>query len=60
MPDYRLYQLRDGHIFSSEVVPAVDDTEAVERSEKKVGDGGAELWCGSRKVRSFKGISESS
>ena len=52
---YRLYLLSapEGRFVGFEEIEAVDDVDAVRRAEAFVGDHPLELWCGTRKVRSF-------
>ena len=52
---YRLYLLSapEGRFVGFEEIEAVDDVEAVRRAEAFVGDRPLELWCGTRKIRSF-------
>ena len=55
MAYYRLYVLSapEGRFVGFEEIEAADDSEAVDRAEDFVGARPLELWCGTRKVRSF-------
>lgn len=52
---YRLYVLRGpgGRFVGFEEIEAEDDVAAARRAEQFIGVRPLELWCGSRKVRSF-------
>ncbi len=52
---YRLYVLKgpEGRFVGFEEIEAEDDVAAARRAEHFVGERPLELWCGSRKVRSF-------
>jgi hypothetical protein len=54
---YRLYFLEDGHISKSHEFIADNDDAAIEITENWREGRDAELWCHSRKVRSWKGSS---
>ncbi len=60
MAYYRLYMLSgpEGRFVGFEEIEAVDDVEAVRRAEAFLGDRPLELWCGTRKVRSFPAVAE--
>lgn len=52
---YRLYVLSspEGRFVGFEEIEAEDDVAAVRRAEQFIGERPLELWCGSRKIRSF-------
>lgn len=52
---YRLYLLSapEGRFVGFEEIEAADDVEAVRRAESFIGDRPLELWCGTRKIRTF-------
>lgn len=55
MSYYRLYVLSgpDGRFVGFEEIEAEDDVAAVRQADQFIGERPLELWCGSRKVRSF-------
>lgn len=56
MSYYRLYfggTGADGRFTGVEELDAKDDVEALRLAERFAGDRSMELWCGTRKVRSF-------
>lgn len=55
MAYYRLYLLNDpdGRFIGFEEIEAPDDTEAVRLAHRHLGPQPLELWCGTRKVRTF-------
>ena len=57
---YRLYVLSapEGRFVGFEEIDAADDSEAVRRAEDFIGGRPLELWCGTRKVRTFAAASE--
>lgn len=57
---YRLYVMSapEGRFVGFEEIEAADDVEAVRRAEDFIGDRPLELWCGTRKVRSFAAAAE--
>lgn len=59
---YRLYLMSvpDGRFVGFEEIEAADDPEAVRRAQAFVGPQPLELWCGKRKVKSFKAIDAAS
>lgn len=52
---YRLYLLAvpEGRFIGFEEIEAEDDVAAARKAEHYVGERPLELWCGSRKIRSF-------
>lgn len=57
---YRLYVLSapEGRFVGFEEIEAADDVEAVRSAEAFIGARPLELWCGTRKIRSFPAASE--
>ena len=57
---YRLYVLSapEGRFVGFEEIEAADDAEAIGRAETFMGDRPLELWCGTRRVRSFPSLAE--
>lgn len=55
MSYYRLYVLSapEGRFVGFEEIEAEDDVAAMRQSDQFIGERPLELWCGSRKVRSF-------
>jgi hypothetical protein len=55
MAYYRLYRLAEpgGKFVGFEEIEAVDDVEAARQAEVHVGRQALELWCGTRKVKTF-------
>ncbi len=52
---YRLYVLSapEGRFVGFEEIEAEDDVAAARKAEQYIGERPLELWCGSRKIRSF-------
>lgn len=52
---YRLYMLSgpEGRFVGFEEIEAEDDVAAARQAEQYAGERPLELWCGSRKIRSF-------
>ena len=57
---YRLYVLSapEGRFVGFEEIEAPDDDEAVRRAGDFIGDRPLELWCGTRRVRTFPAASK--
>lgn len=54
MAEYRLYFLGpSGRILRREELDAHDDAQAIGKAERKSDGAAAELWHGSRKVKTF-------
>lgn len=53
MAYYRLYHISDGHFNRVEELSAEDDLQAIRQADALVETGGAELWCGRRRVKTF-------
>jgi hypothetical protein len=58
MAYYRLYVIDRGHFVRCHDFHAADDPEAVDKAAAFAGPQPMELWCRSRKVRSFEGVRE--
>jgi hypothetical protein len=54
MPYYRLYHVRGGHFAGVDDFEADDDVAAVRQAVQLDAAATAELWCGKRKIKSFK------
>ena len=56
MPDYRLYWIDDGgHFFRAERFEAENDARAIEQARALSRGEAVELWCGARKIMTFRG-----
>lgn len=55
MAYYRLYHVDRGRFARAEDFPADDDVHATRLAERAAADAAAELWCGARLVRKYKG-----
>ena len=54
MAYYRLYQLEGAHFRGVAELDAKDDAQAIRQAAELAGTGGAELWCGPRRVERFQ------
>jgi hypothetical protein len=54
MPYYRLYHVKHDHFAGVDDFEAVDDVQAVRHAGSLDGTATAELWCGKRKIKTFK------
>jgi hypothetical protein len=59
MAYYRLYFMRAGHIYRCRDFLADGDPEALGIADSFAGPDPMELWCGSRRVRSFEAMAAS-
>lgn len=59
MPYYRLYHVQHDHFAGVDDFEAEDDVQAVRHAETLNGTATAELWCGRRKIKTFKPVAES-
>ena len=52
---YRLYKMSNptGRFVGFEEIDAEDDLEAIRAAKRRLGSQPLELWCGTRKVKSF-------
>ena len=58
MPDYRLYNFVDGHIWSAEIITALDDATALSVAGRVASGRHAELWRGAAMLGTFNAPAE--